>query len=98
MVRQVTLMQDYLAQNLVTCRQKLAPFLDEGFIHQNRKIKKKGNDTQVVKTDAETEMTIKQIKYGIKKAMHEGKIYELENIIDHICLQESDSGESNKIY
>lgn len=51
-----------------------------------------------VKSDAKTESTIKQIRYGIKKAMHEGLYYELENILNHLCLDESDTGESNKIY
>ena len=59
MVREVGLMHEHLALNLVTCRQKLAPFLDDGFIHQNRKPKKDGGKTHVVKSDATTEMTIK---------------------------------------
>jgi hypothetical protein len=83
---------------LVTCRQKLVPFLDNGFIHQNRKKKKPGTKTMNVKSDAKTELTIKQIRYGIKKAMHEGLYYELETILNHLCLDESDTGESNKIY
>ena len=85
---------------MVLCRQKLAPFLDDGFVHKDRRVQRNATDAlQVVpKLDTRADGKIKEYKFLIKTAMQENKIHELETIINEVILTTEDSPESHKIY
>jgi len=84
----------------VLCRQKLAPFLDDGFVHKDRRIKKNGNDGNQVmpKLDTRADARIKEYRFLVKTAMQENKIAELEAIINEIIMTTENSPESHKVY
>jgi hypothetical protein len=98
--REVNGMHENLQLSLVLCRQKLAPFLDDGFVHKDRKKKRSGpNDGLAApKCNARIDNKIKEAKVLMTRALKDNKVFELETIIDSITLNKDGTKESDKIY
>ena len=72
-------------------RQKLQPFVDEGFIYKDRKIASKKNEKmkgkeKKARQDAELQERILAYKDKINECIKHKRIYELEQVLNELGL------------
>ena len=91
-------MHDALGASLLQTRSKLAPFLDDGFVHYDRKKKIGGEhkeDSQ--KVDTRTVDQVLWYKKEFAKCFDYNNTFDVENFIGEL-IKPDDRAESNKLY
>ena len=87
---------------LVNTRQKLAPFVDDGFAHENRAKKKKIVVPLVVdrtekRIDATLELLVSDYRSKIKAHMRDREYHELDQLLNPLTTKLGDSRYDNEL-
>ena len=97
--REIGFMLEQLDNNVVLTRQKLAPFLDDCFIHQNRKRKTGGQGMEgMAPVDTRTNDKVKEYQKNIKEMLLKSRVYDANEMMSEIVMDISGTPESVKIY
>lgn len=96
--REVVAILEALSNMLIISKERLKPFIDEGFVHTDRQLKQGGLTTCKIEAgDGNTFMKIREYKMKFCNCMEKAKVHEIENMLFEISDMK-DTMENNKVY
>ena len=104
-MRQVGILSNQLSMTLVQTRQKLQPFIDNGFAHEDRKKKTRSNYAEMLRkvvnekrVDQQSfDSVVHEFRKQIKQHMREREMFELDLLIARLSNLD-DSKYNNELY